>query len=59
MSNLKGLLGVRRMDRVPNARTRKLCWVAKGVYERIDENIPVGLEILKEWRMIGLVKGCM
>ena len=53
MDNLKGLLGVRRMDRVPNARIRELYGVAKGVDERI------GSAILKKWRMIGVLKWCM
>ena len=30
MDNLRGLLGTRRMDRVPNARIRKLCGVTKA-----------------------------
>ena len=29
MDNLRGLLGFRRMDRVPNARIRELCGVTK------------------------------
>ena len=37
MYNLRGLLGIRRMDRFPTARIRKLCGVTKGVDERIDE----------------------
>ena len=37
MDNLRGLLGIRRMDRVPNARIRELCGVTKGVDGRIDE----------------------
>ena len=37
MDNLRGLLGIRRMDRVPNARIRELCVVKKGLDERIDE----------------------
>ena len=37
MDSLRGLLGIRRMDRVPNARIKELCGVAKGVDERIDE----------------------
>ena len=37
MDNLGGLLGIRRMDRVLNARMRKLCGVTKGVDERNDE----------------------
>ena len=37
MDNLRGLLGIRRMDKVPNARIRHLCGVTKGVDEKIDE----------------------
>ena len=34
----RGMLGIRRMDRVPNARVRReLCGVRKGLDERIDE----------------------
>ena len=29
MDTLRGLLGIRRMDRVPNTRIRKLCGVTK------------------------------
>ena len=39
MDNLRGLLGIRRMDRVPNARIRELCGVRKGLGERIGEGI--------------------
>ena len=39
MDNLRGMLGFRRMDRVPNAVIRKLCGVTKGVDERIDEGV--------------------
>ena len=34
---LRGFLGIRRMDRVPNARIRELCRVKKGADKRIDE----------------------
>ena len=37
MDNFRGLLGIRRMDRDPNARIRELCGVTKRVDERIDE----------------------
>ena len=37
MDNLRGLLGIRWMDRVPNVRIKELCVVTKGVDERIDE----------------------
>ena len=39
MDNLRGLLGIRRMDRVQNARIRELCGVTKGVDERFDEGV--------------------
>ena len=38
MENLKGLLGIRRMDRILNARIRELRGV-KGVDERLDEGV--------------------
>ena len=36
MDDFRGLLGIRRMDKVPNARIRQLCGVIKGVDEKID-----------------------
>ena len=36
MDNLRGLLGIRRMDNVLNAQMRELCGVKKGLDERID-----------------------
>ena len=39
MDNLRGLLGIRRMDKVQNARIRRLCGVTKGVNQKIDEGI--------------------
>ena len=35
MDNLRGLLDVRRRDRVPNERIRESCGVSKGVDKRI------------------------
>ena len=35
----RGLMGIRRIDRVPNARIRELCGVRKALDERIDEGI--------------------
>ena len=37
MDNLRRLLGIMRMDRVPNARIRELWGVKNGLDERIDE----------------------
>ena len=39
MDSIRGLLGIRRMDRVPNGRIRELCGVRKGLDERIDEGL--------------------
>ena len=39
MDNLRGLLGIRKRDKVPIAWIRVLCGVTKGVDERIDEGV--------------------
>ena len=39
MDNLRGLLGIRKMGKVPNARIRQLCGVTKDVDEKIDEGV--------------------
>ena len=56
MDNLRGLMGLKRMDRGPNVRKSELCGVTKGVGEKIDESVPDGSAILKEWGMIGFLK---
>ena len=59
MDNLSSLLGVRRIDKVPNARVRQLCGVTKGVDEKIDEGVRRWFGMSREWRMIGLLRGSM
>ena len=39
MDNLRGLLGIRRMDRARNARIRELCGVTKEVDKRVNEGV--------------------
>ena len=39
MDNLRGLLGIGRMDRFPNARIREVCGETKRVEEGIDEGV--------------------
>ena len=39
MNTLRGLLGIRRMYKVPNARIKELSGVVKCVDERIDESV--------------------
>ena len=46
VDNLRGFLGIRRMDKVQNARIREFCKVKKGLHERIDEGV-------LRWRGIG------
>ena len=38
VDNLRGVLGIRRMDKVPNGRIRQLCDVKNIVDEKIDES---------------------
>ena len=40
MDNIRGLLSIRRMDKILNARIRQLCGVTKCVDEKIDEGVP-------------------
>ena len=35
VDNLRGLLGIRRMDKVPNIRIRQLCGLTKGVDQKM------------------------
>ena len=39
MDSLRGLVGIRRMNKVLNACIRQLCQVTKGVSEKIDEGV--------------------
>ena len=39
MDNLRGLLGIRRIDKVSNACIKELCGLTKWVEERIDEGV--------------------
>ena len=39
VDNLRGSLGIRRIDKVPNARIRELCGVTEGLNERIDDGV--------------------
>ena len=59
MDNLRGLLGIMRMDRVPNARIRDMCGVMKGVDERISEGVLRWFSMWRGWKIIGLLKESM
>ena len=56
MDNLRGLLGISRMDRVLNPKIRELCRVTKGVDERIDVGALQWFGHWREWRMIGFLR---
>ena len=45
IDNLRGLLEIKGMDKVPNARVRELSGVRKEVDERIDEGFSGGLSM--------------
>ena len=42
IDNFRELLGIRRMNRAPNARIKELCEVRKGLDARIDEGVVRG-----------------
>ena len=57
MDNLRGLLCIRRMDKVPNARIRQLCGVTKGVNEKIEESIFRWFGNVERMKNDSIVKG--
>ena len=56
MDNLRGLLGIRKMDKVPNLNKRELCGVMRrgGKDERID-----GVCTYMWRKLIEMLRGCM
>ena len=55
MDDLRDLLGIRRMDKVPNAQIKALCRVTKGLMKVFSD----GLAMWRECRMTGLLRGSM
>ena len=43
------------MDKVPNASMRELC----GVIKELMEEFSSGSAMWRDWRMIGLLRGCI
>ena len=39
MNNLRGLFGIRKMDRLLNVQIRELCGVTKGLDDGTDESV--------------------
>ena len=59
LDNFRTLLGIRRMDKVPNARIRELYGVTKGVNERSMKVFSDGSAMLRGRRTTGLLRGSM
>ena len=57
MDNIRGLLGIRRMTKVPNAEIKELCGLTKVLDERIDESVLLWFGHIE--RMVELLKGYM
>ena len=55
MDNLRGLLSIKRMDKVPNSLIRKLFGKTKGLMKMFSDGSPMW----REWRMMGLLSGCI
>ena len=56
IDNLRGFLGILRMDRIQNARIRDVCRVKKRVYERIDVDVLRSSAMWRERRNTGLLR---
>ena len=52
MDNLRVLLGIMRMNKVPNARIRELCGVTKRLDERMDEGVFRCFGYVERWIMM-------
>ena len=57
--NLRCLLGIRRMDKIPKSLISELCGVTKEVDENIDEGVLRWFGHVGEGRMTGLLRGSM
>ena len=55
MDNLRCLLDIMKINKVPNAWIRELCGVTKEVDERTDDDSAMW----RKWRVTGLLKGSM
>ena len=59
MNNLRGLLSIRRMDRVPNALIREVCGVNKGLDKGLRKACSCGSAMWRGWRVIELLRESM
>ena len=51
-NNVRCLLGIRRISRIPNVRIKELCRVAKGLQEKIFESVLRWLERMENDRIV-------
>ena len=56
MDNLRGLLGIRRRDKVPNVWIRELGGMTRRVDERIDEGVLLWFAHVERMENDGIVK---
>ena len=57
--DLRGLLGIRSINRVPNAQIRELCRVKKGQDEGLINVFSGGSAMWRGWKGIGLPRESM
>ena len=55
MDSLEDFLGIRRLDKFPNARIRELYRVTKGLMKVFSD----GLAMWRGWRTTGVLRGSM
>ena len=61
MDNFRGLLRIRKMDKVPHIHKAVVRGdgETKGLDEKIDENVLRWFAMWRGWRTIGLLRGPM
>ena len=57
IDSLRGLLRIKRMDKIPNTWIRQFCGVTKGLDERSMNVFSDGTAMWKEWSTTGLLRG--
>ena len=59
MDNLRGLLGIRKMVEYRMHGSESYAKWRNGLMKGLVKVFSIAFAILKEWRLIGLLKGCM
>ena len=58
MENLRGLLGIRRIEKIPNVLIRELYGAKKGWIKGLMKMFFGGLVTLEGWRIVEMPKEC-